>query len=350
MALPDLLYRGTAKNLRGKPGVSPYILEFTDRYAIYDWGDMPEDLQGKAEAMAFLAWFFFDHLGNPASWQNTATFKGMEKSPRLARLADEGLPHHMIGLAGGDLRPLSLDREILSPSKHLLVKPLVYPDDAVRDDEAAERVLPFAVRFTFDGTPADKLAVAYISSDDGSVLSPTTAVAKGKLSAVELDELDHLAKLVALRLRATCKDIGADLAEGTLHFAVTGTAGAAPRDFMLVDALGPDDLKLYVGNVAMSQDVLQLGYRGSNWLTAMDKAKSMAAERGERDWKRICIEELKAHPPLLSPMVKEKAVMVYKSLAREFSQRHYGKAVFAKAWDVQRTAAMLSPRPEKASA
>ena len=25
----------------------------------------------------------------------------------------------------------------------------------------------------------------------------------------------------------------------------------------------------------------------------------MAAERGERDWKRICQEELKAHPPLL---------------------------------------------------
>ena len=350
MALPDILYRGSVKNLRGKSGVNPYIIEFSDRYALYDWGDMPEDLQGKAEAMAFLAWFFFDHLGNPANWQDTGMFKGMENSARLKRLAQEGLPHHMIGLAGGDLRPLSLDREILSPSKLLLVKALHYPDDPVRDDEPADRVLPFAVQFTFDGTPSDKLAVAYIATDDGSVLSPTTAIAKGKLSAVELDELETLAKLVALRLRATCGGIGADLVQGTLHFAVTGSAGAAPRDFMLVDALGPDDLSMYVRNVAMSQDVLQHAYRGSNWLAAVEKAKAMATERGERDWKRICIEELKAHPPLLSPMVKEKAVMVYKSLARELSQRHYGKAVFAKAWDVQRTATMLSPRPQKVPA
>ncbi len=342
MALPDILHRGTTKNLRGKPGTAPYIIEFSDRFVLPGWGEMVDDLQGKSTGAAFLAWFFFDHLGNPASWQDQAIFAPVQGGARLQRLANEGLPHHMIGLAGGDLRPLSLDREILSPSKLLLVKPLAYPDDNVRDDHAADRVLPFAVQFTFEG---DKPAVAYVAG--GDVLSQASVLSKGRISAVELEELELLAKLVALRLRATCQQLGAELAEGTLRFAVTGMAGASPRDFMLVDTLGPDELRLYIRGIALSQDVLANSYRGSNWQAAVEKSKAMAVERGERDWKRICIEELKAHPPLLSPMIKEKAVMIYRSLSRSFSQRHYGKPVFANAWEIDRLVDSLTPRERK---
>lgn len=351
MALPDILYRGTAMNLRGKPGVGPYILEFSDRYCAFEWGEMPDILQGKAIGAAFLAWFFFDHLGKPENWQDSALFASMGNSSQLERLAREGLAHHMIGLAGGDLRPLSLEREILVPSKMLLVKPLVYPGDDVRDEQAADRVLPFTVQFTFDGSSSNKASVAYVATEDRSgVLSGPAAMTKGRLSVAELEDLEHLTQLIALRLRATCKQVGAELASGTLRFAVTGAAGSVPRSFMLVDALGPDHLRMYVGATALSQDVLSDSYRSSHWLVAIDKAKALAAERGERDWKRICIEEFKAQPPLLSPIVKEKAVMIYQSLARDFSQRHYGKAVFPKAWDMQRLVASLTPRAQSVSA
>lgn len=347
MALPDILYRGKTKNLRGKAGTGPYIIEFSDRYDVVGWGEMPDELQGKAAGLAFLAWFFFDHLGKPESWQDNAIFAGVNGGATLQRLQRDGLAHHMLGLAGGDLRPLTLEREILSPSKLLLVKPLAYPQDSVRDDQPVERVLPFALQFTFTG---DKPAVAFVSDEDGSAISPATATSKGKLSAAELEELELLAKLVALRLRATCQQVGAELAQGTLHFAVTGTAGANPRGFMLVDSLGPDELRMYIGQTELSQDVLRQAYRGTNWMLAVEKAKAMAAERGDRDWKRICQEELKAQPPLLSPIVKEKAAMVYKSLAREFCQRHYGKPVFSAAWELPRMVASLAPRPQKASA
>lgn len=347
MALPDILYRGETKNLRGKPGISPYVIEFSDRYSVFGWGEMPDELQGKAAGLAFLAWFFFDHLGNAENWQESAIFSSIKGGERLARLAREGLAHHMIGLAGGDLRPLTLEREILAPSKQLLVKPLSYPDDAVRDDQSADRVLPFSVQFTFDG---EKLAVAYVDMQEEGVISPATAMSKGKLSVTELDELELLSKLVALRLRATCKQVGAELVEGTVHFAVMGMAGANPRDFMLVDSLGPDELRMYIGQTELSQDILCQAYRATNWMSAVERAKKLAQDRGERDWKRICQEELKAQPPLLSPIVKEKAAMIYKSLARELCQRYYGKTVFASAWDMPRLAVSLAPRVQKATA
>lgn len=345
MALPDILYRGSAKNLRGKPGVSPYILEFSDRYSVYEWGEMPDEIQGKATALAFLAWFFFDHLGNPASWQDASLFPGLADDPQLRQLAQQGLPHHMIGLAGGDLRPLTLDREILSPSKHLLVRALSYP--MIEDDNVTavgpDRVLPLALRFEIAGKGARPGVTLHACGASCTVLSTEEAAVKCGLPVSEMTQLCRLAELTAMRLAATFDGIGIRLTAGKLQFAVTGGEGGR-REFMLVDSLGPDDLALEAGGVRLSQDVLEHSYRGSVWHTSVERAKQMAAEREERDWKRICLEELKAHPPLLSPIVKEKAAMVYKSLAKALCERHHGKPVFANAWDVSRVIESLSAR------
>lgn len=344
MALPDILCRTPTRNVRGKPGQSPYILEFSDRYSVYEWGEMPEDIQGKATGLAFLAWFFFDHLGRAESWQDASLFPATVDQAELARLRANGMPHHMIDLAGGDLRPLLLDREVLSPSKLLLVKPLAYPN--AEDPKATvgeARVLPVQIRFEFTRGHAMP-GVTILAECETSCIVKTVeeAANKCRLSPAEMTRMAKLGELVALRLRATLSDIGIDLTSGKLTFAVTGSATSL--EFMLADSLGPDTLTLECDGVRISQDVLCQGYRGTNWLLAVEKAKSMAAERGERDWKRICTEELKSHPPLLSPIVKEKAAMVYQGLARALCERYHGKSIFKQAWDIPRLAKNLKPR------
>lgn len=348
MALPDILHRGATKNLRGKPGVGPYIIEFTDRFAAHGWGDMPEEVQGKATGAAFLAWFFFEHLGSPQAWQDAALFGDLKDNANRLRFAQTGLPHHMIGLAGGDLRPLSLDREILSPSKHLLVQPLAYPLDGEDGNATAvgpDRVLPVTVQFEFTGDDAIRPGVTLHGMCDKNrrTLSPEEAAVKCGLAAGDIGELLAITGLIAMRLRKTLDDIKVKLTAGRLHFAVIQDADGR-RDFMLVDALGPESLKMEAAGARLSPDVLDDGYRGSNWLAAVHRARELAVERGEGDWKRICQDELKAHPPLLSPMVKEKAAMIYLGLAKALCRQHFGKPVFANAWDLPRLTAALAPR------
>jgi phosphoribosylaminoimidazole-succinocarboxamide synthase len=345
MALPDIITRSPTRNVRGKPGHAPYILEFSDRYSVYEWGEMPDEIQGKAEGLAFLGWFFFDYLARPDVWQDEALFPAAADRGQLADLREKGLPHHMIGLAGGDLRPLTLDREILSPSKFLLLKPLAYPrseDEKGRVGDA--RVLPVLARFEFSRDTRQMPGVTLLESCDTQLVVKTVedAARDCGLTASDMTRMAKLAELVALRLRATFAAIGVELTSGKLQFAAAD--GSATPAFMLVDALGPDTLMLEVNGVRISQDVLCQSYRGTNWLMAVEKAKAMAAERQERDWKRICTEELKSQPPLLSPIVKEKASMVYKSLAKALCQRYHGRPVFATAWDIPQLAEKLKPR------
>lgn len=340
MALPDIIFRATHKNVRGKAGTAPYIFEFSDRFSVFDWGDMPDDLHGKAVATTFINWFFFDLLGRPESWQDAAPFGALAGHPLREKLALNGLAHHMIGLAGGDLKPLSLDREILSPSKHMLtraINPFGMESKVAGDAE----MLPFDVRFLFvDDAPQP--SIQYLSCSDKSRLTADAAAKLGKLSTDDMATLETLAALTALRLRSVLKGVGVRLAAGKLSFAYGETPMG--RQFILADSIGPDELDLQIDGLRLSQDFLCNSYRATSWLSAVEKAKALAAEREEADWKRICTEELKAHPPLLSPITKEKAVMIYKGLARALCEKNHGKTIFADAWDMPRLTAALMPR------
>jgi len=57
--LPGLLYKGSVKNVHGVEGRDPYYFSFSDRYSIFDWGEMPDVISGKGEALATMGDLFF---------------------------------------------------------------------------------------------------------------------------------------------------------------------------------------------------------------------------------------------------------------------------------------------------
>jgi phosphoribosylaminoimidazole-succinocarboxamide synthase len=57
--LPPILYEGSVKNLRGVDGQSPLIFEYSNRYSVFDWGAMPDELDNKGASLAFMGNLFF---------------------------------------------------------------------------------------------------------------------------------------------------------------------------------------------------------------------------------------------------------------------------------------------------
>lgn len=348
--------------MRGKAGVTPYILEFSDRYSVYGWGEMPDHLQGKGVALGFMAWFFFDFLGRSDNWRGFDVPAALAAGDVYKRACLQGLPHHMIGLAGGDLKPLSLDREILSPSKLLLVRALRMPETTttVRDENfaidyavykarPADVLMPLEIVFSLPAG-AEMPALSYFTKYEDERREITDAAQAQELCGLndaEFSQMTQAAQLVALRLRDCLKGIGLDLAGGRLQFAA-GLETAGVRSMMLADAIGPDELTIQASGIRLSKEVLQGNYRGTTWLAAVEKSKAIAAERGEKDWKKICAEEFKAQPPLLSPIVKERAGMIYQSLSRALCEKYLGKPIFAKSWDMQKLVSGFEARNKAA--
>lgn len=46
--LTHLLYSGSVKDVYGVAGKDPFVFQFSDRYSIFDWGEMPDAIPGKS--------------------------------------------------------------------------------------------------------------------------------------------------------------------------------------------------------------------------------------------------------------------------------------------------------------
>ncbi|MFT6603122.1 MAG: phosphoribosylaminoimidazole-succinocarboxamide synthase, partial [Bacteriovoracaceae bacterium] len=154
------------------------------------------------------------------------------------------------------------------------------------------------------------------------------------LSDEEFENLKDFVALVALRIKDIFSEIDVELWDGKFEFAFSKKNSRGERGFTLVDSIGPDELRLmYKGN-QLSKETLRKFYRKSSWYEDVEKSKVLADERGEKDWKDLCVKEFKTVPPALDPELKNSCEQMYKSLAQSLNEKFLGKKIFTECWNL----------------
>ena len=100
---------------------------------------------------------------------------------------------------------------------------------------------------------------------------------------------------LAYKLKEIFEDLGIFLWDGKFEFAFA-EGGRGERDFMLVDSIGPDELRLSYDGVQLSKQNLRNFYRGGDWHRAVGKAKTLAEERGCRIGKKSASKRWDSNP------------------------------------------------------
>jgi phosphoribosylaminoimidazole-succinocarboxamide synthase len=371
----SLLYSGSVKDVYGVAGRDPYVFLFSDRYSIFDWGEMPDTLPGKGEALALMGDLFFRHLGRAETW---AHWQIPESYPKFWRdsfsssalfkaLRRGGLAHHSLGLVDESGQAVAEGRLSNRLAVHALERPPAksevrdgkihwdYSAYAARPEKAlvplevvfrfgapegssflarAEKIPGYAQSFGFPERPVAGELFPYPIVEFFTKLEPTDrfltrdeAAAVASLRTEELDDLVALTTLLALRLRDLFSPLGLALWDGKFEFAFT--PGEGHRGFQLVDSIGPDELRLIgPGGVHFSKEFLRRVYRDTPWYVGMEKAKKLARDRGEKDWKKICREELGQSPGRLPAEALEKARMMMPVLVNGLAQSFLGKKIY----------------------
>ncbi len=373
-ALRHLLYSGSVKDVYGVAGRDPYVFRFSDRYSIFDWGEMPDPLPGKGEALAVTGDLFFRHLSAPwAGWRIPETYPkfwrdSFTSSSLYLSLVRQGMAHHSLGLVdenGCGLPPgATAERLAVRAFERPAARSEVVDGKVVWDYSAytarpegalvplevvfrfgapegssflarAEQLPGYAQSFGFAGKPAAGEVFPYpivefftkLEPSD-RFLAPQEAMAVAALRQEELDDLISLTTLLALRLRDIFSPLGLELWDGKFEFAF-GPGSPGRRSFLLVDSIGPDELRLIgPGGVHFSKEFLRRVYRGTPWYLAMEEAKKLAKERGEKDWKKICREELRQVPEKLPFEAFENARLIVPVLANGLGRALLGKNLY----------------------
>lgn len=372
-----ILYEGSVKNIRGSLGSSPYIFEYSDRYSIFDWGGMPDLIKGKGESLATMAWEFFRYLENGKNYvflKNNPLVSKMGLEKTLKVLIEKGMRHHALGLMDekgeikGDLR-----------SHYLAVKPVdvMRPKTEVSDGKVVynyqgysnkplSALVPLEVIFRF-GLPSGSSLLkrlkdhAYCEENGIStklkendffeepILEFSTKLEStdrylGKneareisgMSEAEFKKLQDVTKLLTLQLKNMFEKQNIKLWDGKFEFAFGASLDAdGDREFILVDSIGPDELRLTYEGIQLSKENLRQVYRDSSWYLAVEKAKKIAIDRGEVNWKNICLNELMEKPKKLESKKLVSIESMYKTLANSICEINGRKKVFTEAKELK---------------
>jgi phosphoribosylaminoimidazole-succinocarboxamide synthase len=326
----SLLYQGSVKNLLVSK--EDILFEFSDRYSLFDWGEMPDHLEQKGEALAMMGALFFEE---------------MEKHK---------IPHHFISLSDKNGNQLDWTPTcFLKVKKVSVTRPSKFEkgyDYSFYKTTPQEGLVPLEVMFRFGAGSGSSLTKrlqqnpALLSQwnlnklEEGKLwdlplIDFSTKLEKGDrylthaeaqelagLNSIEFLNLVDLTTRVALVLRNLFNDMGLELWDGKLEWAFQAGEN---RSFMLVDSIGLDELRLQKNGKSLSKEFLREFYRSTLWFNHLSTAKDLAEKTGQ-DFKKICIDQ----PPHLAPFQKELATSLYLSFTNDLAMRVIGKTFFDK--------------------
>lgn len=362
---------------------SAVIFEYTDSFSVFDWGRMPDTLPRKGEALAILASDLFERLEQAESWREfsrSAEAFALRKANRFGsafnevgeELQSRGLRTHYLGVLepfsnsasnSMEFRTFKVDPKPLSsmksPFRRLVVrqvsvvKPLfnpifgrILPDYRESRVSPLPRLVPLEAVFRYacpkgsslidraarDSTYLDTLGFPNLKAEPGAQwefpvielftkLEPTDrpvglteALAITGLSSHQLQEILFKTVWVSGLLRSWFARHQLELVDGKLEWGLSEEGEA-----FLVDAIGPDELRILKNGVHLSKEFLRDFYRKSSWYDSIEMAKLRARKLGVLEWKRWVRE----NPPLLSPQYREQASQVYLSLTNELTGRRW---------------------------
>jgi len=308
---------------------------FSDRYSVFDWGEMPDHIEGKGAALCLMGAYCFEELemlGVKTHYRGLVNSEG--KAVRLAELKE---PSSVMEVALVNVyRPIISiengkivhDYSAYNPTLKNCLIPLevIYRNGLPEGSNVFKRLAQGKATLAdlgLDHQPQPGETLAKPIFDVSTKLEETdryiTWGAAQKISGLTDGELADV-KEVLLKADQTITKAAANAGlkneDGKIELAFDDQ-----RKLMLVDVLGTlDECRFTLGGVHVSKEVARQFYKKTQWYSDCEQAKKDAEAQGVQDWKSLC----KSQPPKLDPQLKKIISQMYMSVANEMS----GKKLF----------------------
>jgi len=321
------------KPTRDRMGVGRFI--FSDRYSVFDWGEMPDLIEGKGRALCMMGAYCFE------------------------RLEERGVRTHYRGLVDRNGKVVRFD-ELKEPSNVMEINLVnVYRPKAVVKE--GKLVYDYSVYTSSLRNCLIPLEIIYRNGlPEGS--SVFKRLEQGLVTAKELG-LDHCPK-AGERLTKPIFDVSTKLEEKDRYVMWEGAKGLAgltygeiieirelllkvdnviselagraglvnedgkielafdpERRLMVADVVGTlDECRFTYNGLHVSKEIARQFYRKTEWYKDVEEAKKEAEKEGVEDWKKLC----KSKPSKLDPRLKAIITQMYETTANELT----GKRMF----------------------
>ena len=259
-----LVHKGSTKDVYQKG--DHYLFRFSDRYSVFDWGEMPDHLEGKGSALAK----FTDIL--------------------YAVLSKNGIKHHLLNAQDNEIEvtPFSVVRDGSSISgKENVFIPLEVifrmgfaKGSSLRKKKTMEEWTSTGYDRAYSELEMFKTPMIEFTTKLERFDRPLTHGEARDLSGLNEEEwksLLHVTQSVAMILKTEFEKSGITLWDGKIELAA-GKFNGSSREIILVDSIGPDELRLTRNNIQLSKEIIRQYYRQTEWYSHLERVKEKHGE------------------------------------------------------------------------
>ncbi len=313
-----------------KMGVGRF--HFSDRYSVFDWGEMPDHIGAKGAALCLMGAYCFEQLER------------------------KGVKTHYRGLVGANGRVVKF-KEVKQPSsvmevglvnvykpKTSVVNGKIVHDYSAYTPELKNCLIPLEIIYR-NGLPEGssvfkRLEQGQISPKDlgldhypkpGEQLTKPIFDVSTKLEETdryvtwaeaqkiagltdqELGKIKDVLLMVDEVINGMASKAGLRNEDGKIELAFDDN-----RELMIVDVVGTlDECRFTYGGVHVSKEIARQFYKKTSWYADLEQAKKEGEAKGIQDWKSLC----KSQPPKLDFKLKTIISEMYMAAANEMTGR-----------------------------
>lgn len=322
----QILKEPTEKEL----GIAIFI--FSDRYSVFDWGEMPDHIEQKGAALCLMGAHCFER----AEEQGIKThYRGLiRKDGKLIRLDQLEEPTNIMEInlvrvihpefSGG-----GYDYSMFTPKlvNFLLPLEIIYRNSLPEGSSIFRRLESGQVSLKELGLshypkPGEKLKepifdVSTKLEESDRYISWKEAQKIAGLSGEEVHEIKETLANVNAFITEIAKKADLTNEDGKIELAYDPL-----RKLMLVDVIGTlDECRFTYEGSDVSKEVARQFYKNTWWYKDVESAKKVAKEKKIKEWKKLCSSQ----PPKLDPELKRIIESMYTSVTNAF----LGKELFS---------------------
>jgi phosphoribosylaminoimidazole-succinocarboxamide synthase len=313
-----------------KVGVGRFI--FSDRYSVFDWGEMPDLIEGKGEVLCMMGAYCFEKLekkGIRTHYRGLVSTEG-----RVVRFDELEQPSNVMEINLVNVhRPKSVMREgklcydyrVYTPVLRNCLIPLeiIYRNGLPEGSSVFKRLEQGLVTF-------EQLGLNHYPKAGEKLEKPILDVStklEDKDRYVTWEEAKGLAGLTygeVVEIRESLLKVDSLISELAARAGLVNEDGKIElafdelRRLMVVDVVGTlDECRFTYDGLHVSKEIARQYYRKTEWYIDVEEAKKKAETEGKQEWKKLC----KTKPPKLDSALVTIISQMYKAVANEMTER-----------------------------
>lgn len=301
---------------------------FSDRYSVFDWGEMPDLLDKKGAALCVMGAYCFERLeddeGIKTHYRGLVTTSGkLVKTDELEKpvnVMEIDLVNVLRPTPYREAGKLKYNYDVFTPNLTNFLVPLeiIYRNGLPEGSSVFKRlkqgVKPEDLGLDHYPRPGEKLEKPifdvstkleerdrYLTWSEAQQIAGLT---DGETAEIKdkLLRIDNLISKVAGKANLENED-------GKIELAFDSR-----RRLMVADVVGTlDECRFTYKGLHVSKEIARQFYKRTSWYVDVDEAKRDADASGVKDWKSIC----KSKPPKLDPDLKKIICNFYMAVTNE---------------------------------